>query len=198
MRSMKGLLKVTLFAIFGLTACNYTDGPCYWREDIEGAGSDGAGGGPVGPGWGGYGDAPPEPQDATDPPSFDCNMVGQFSTSLFKFRTTQQDDPSLPAGGWQEADPTLSFADGRQDPPASWSCTFNFGIPLRTVAHGQISASKAAQIAAEVATFGSQIAMRKKPSWVPADFCNQFITEMRALLSDQSGPYTGYGARVKL
>jgi len=55
--------------LLGLTSCNYDVGPCYRREDIEGAG---AGGGPIGPGWGGYGEAPSEPQDATDPPPVEC------------------------------------------------------------------------------------------------------------------------------
>jgi hypothetical protein len=60
-------------AIWGFTACNYTEGPCYRREDIEGPGSDGAGGGPIVPGWGGYGDVPPEQQSTTEPEQVDCN-----------------------------------------------------------------------------------------------------------------------------
>jgi hypothetical protein len=40
-------------AILGFAACNYTEGQCYRREDIEGPGSDGVGGGPIVPGWGG-------------------------------------------------------------------------------------------------------------------------------------------------
>jgi len=60
-------------AILGPAACNYTDGPCYRREDIEGPGSDGVGGGPIVPGWGGYGDVPPEPQNADEPEPIACN-----------------------------------------------------------------------------------------------------------------------------
>jgi hypothetical protein len=77
MKSMKSLLWIAVMAILGFTACNYTEGPCYRREDIEGPGSDGVGGGPIVPGWGGYGDVPPEPQDATDPPLLDCNKTEQ-------------------------------------------------------------------------------------------------------------------------
>lgn len=64
-------------AMLDIAACNYTEGECYPREDIEGTGSDGAGGGPILPGWGGYGDAPPEPQDATEPPPLNCNKTEQ-------------------------------------------------------------------------------------------------------------------------
>ena len=56
-----------------LTACNYTEGQCW--IDGESAGSVGAGGGPLVPGWGGFGDVPPEPQGAGDPLPPDCNIV---------------------------------------------------------------------------------------------------------------------------
>lgn len=63
-------------ATLGVAACNYTEGRCYRQEDVEGPGSEGAGGGPIVPGWGGYGDAPPDPQDETDPP-LNCNKTEQ-------------------------------------------------------------------------------------------------------------------------
>lgn len=50
-------------ALLVLAACNYDEGPC-WID--EGAGSDGAGAGPIVPGVGGYGDVPPDPQDADE------------------------------------------------------------------------------------------------------------------------------------
>lgn len=56
-----------------LTACNYTEGQCW--IDGEGAGSVGAGGGPLVPGWGGFGEVPPEPQGVGDPLPPDCNIV---------------------------------------------------------------------------------------------------------------------------
>lgn len=77
MQTMKGLPWVAVAAILGLTACNYTEGPCYRREDIEGSGPNGVGGGPIVPGWGGYGDVPPDPQDNTDPKPVDCNLEEQ-------------------------------------------------------------------------------------------------------------------------
>lgn len=197
---MKAWTRVALLALSCLAACNVNVGPCWIDENGNGApdpGEPGAGGGPAAPGGGtgDYGEAPEKkPQDATDPPV--CESIGQYSTTLFKFKTTQEDDPSAPAGGWQEADPTLKFVDDRQDPPSSWTCTYNFGIPLRTVVRGTIPASKAAEIAAEVATFASSFTMHNKPEWIPADFCNQFRTEMKKLLADKTGPYTGYGARI--
>ena len=43
---------------------------------LEGTGSDGAAGSTIVPGWGGYLDVPPEPQDASDPP-LECNNTTQ-------------------------------------------------------------------------------------------------------------------------
>lgn len=199
---MRTLKWIGLLAVCCLAACNITVGQCWIDENGNGAADPeepGAGGGPAVPpgGTGDNGDDPgKEPQDAPAPPV--CESIGQYSSTLFKFKTTIEDDLSAPSGGWQEARPTLKFVDDRQDPPDSWSCTFTFGIPLRTVAHGKISASKAADIAAEASTFGSSFAMHKKASWVPQDFCNQFVNEMKALLSSQKGPYWQYGARVNL
>lgn len=197
---MQTLKWFVVVAAFCLSACNYTVGQC-WIDDEGNNGGPGAGGGPVvpygGAGGYGYGDEPgKEPQDFSEPP--ECNSIGSYSSSLFKFKTEIADDPSAPAGGWQVAEPTLKFVDARQDPPASWTCTYRFGIPLRTVVHGKISASDAAEIAAEVATLGSSLTRPKKAVWVPADFCNQFITDMRSILSDKSGPYVSYGAKVQL
>jgi hypothetical protein len=64
--------KVLAFLFLGLTACNFDAGECHLRSE-EGAG---AGGGVITPaGAGGFGDVPPEPQDATDPPPPECNIV---------------------------------------------------------------------------------------------------------------------------
>jgi hypothetical protein len=68
---MKKLFWTTGIALLVLAACNYDEGQCW--IDGEGAGSDGAGAGPIVPGTGGYGDVPPDPQDATDPRLADCN-----------------------------------------------------------------------------------------------------------------------------
>ncbi len=55
-----------------LPACNYDAGECYLREE----GGQGAGGTIITPGGvGGFGDVPPEPQDAADPP--ECNAAAE-------------------------------------------------------------------------------------------------------------------------
>lgn len=63
-------------AVFGLlvAACNYTDGTCYPRGEGGGA-TDGAGGGVIVPGTGGFGDVPPKPQGAGDNGADPCNVV---------------------------------------------------------------------------------------------------------------------------
>jgi hypothetical protein len=74
--------------ILGSIACNQTEGPCYRREDIQPSGSGGAGGGVLGPGWGGYGDVPPKPQSTTDPEPVACDVADG----------AQNDDGSQEAG----------------------------------------------------------------------------------------------------
>lgn len=69
---MRRMSWIAAVVVVGL-ACNYTEGQCW--IDNEGEGSVGAGAGPIGPGWGGYGDVPPEPQDLGDPPPPDCNIA---------------------------------------------------------------------------------------------------------------------------
>lgn len=58
----------------GLASCNWDEGPCYLRDDVEGGG---VGGGPIAPGWGGYGEAPPEPQGADEGGEpIECSTTG--------------------------------------------------------------------------------------------------------------------------
>lgn len=83
-------------AILEVAACNYTEGECYRREDIEGTGSDGAGGGTIVPGWGGYGDVPPEPQNTTEPEPVDCNATENQGGK--QNDGSQDDDSSYEAG----------------------------------------------------------------------------------------------------
>jgi hypothetical protein len=82
MNRMKGLLFGAAITLGEIAACNYTVGECYYLGEGGGSGSEAvtAGGGviiPTGPsGAGGFGDAPPkQPQDATNPPPPDCNIV---------------------------------------------------------------------------------------------------------------------------
>lgn len=62
---MRKPLCIAAIAMSVLVTCNYDEGQC-WIDGQE-DGAVGAGGGPIVPGAGGFGDVPPEPQDATDP-----------------------------------------------------------------------------------------------------------------------------------
>lgn len=119
--------------------------------------------------------------------------IGSFSASAFKFKKTQEDDGM--GYGWQVAEPTLKFADIRQDPVPTMSCTLNIGMPLRTEKLGKISAEWAAETAAKVATSASSTAMHSKDSWTPAAFCKAFKDEMLRLFKKD---YEGLGARVEV
>jgi hypothetical protein len=63
-------MKKFALLVFGfVAACNYDTGECYLRDE----GGAGVGGNIITPtGAGGFGDVPPEPQDATDPPPPEC------------------------------------------------------------------------------------------------------------------------------
>ena len=177
---MKYLSQLLAAIVSLLTACNYTDGQC-WVD----TGDQGYGGTPDGPivptGAGGYGSVPPDPQDVSDdadPP--ECNAIGSYSPSLFKFTTTLMDDGEGAAGGYQEATaPTVKFVDGRQSPPASWTCSVWVGMPVRTEKEGKISPSRAAEIAADVLTIASGVTMKSKPVWIKGAFCAQLEVDMR-------------------
>lgn len=72
MRGTRWILWALALATSFSNACNYDEGQCWLRSEDDGQGA-GVGGGPIGPvGAGGFGDVPPEPQDATDPPP-DCD-----------------------------------------------------------------------------------------------------------------------------
>ncbi|MEZ4308352.1 MAG: hypothetical protein R3F14_09950 [Polyangiaceae bacterium] len=176
--------------ILMLWGCQEIDGEC-WLVSEDGPGA-GVGGGPIVPGSGGYGDVPPAPQSTGDSPP-GCGDVQGFSSSLFKFKTTQADDGV--GFGWQVAEPTLKFADGRQDPTQYWSCTLNVGMPLRTEKLGKISAEWAAETSSEVATSASSNVMHSKSSWTVAAFCKAFKDEMNRLFKIG---HEGLGARVEL
>lgn len=68
---MGKLLRAAGTVIWVLAACNRDEGQCW--IDGQGGGDTGAGGGVITPGGpGGFGDAPPKPQDATNPAQFQC------------------------------------------------------------------------------------------------------------------------------
>jgi hypothetical protein len=120
--------------------------------------------------------------------------IGGISPSLFPYRTTVEDDGADVGGGYQTVTATLKFADGRQDPPAQWQCTYVFGMPLRTAKFGKIDATHAAVITALVATSASSTVMHRQTAWTPSFFCRAFRDEMNVIF--QSAAYKGLGAGV--
>ena len=56
-------VSISVLAACSFVACNYDTGECYLRDEV----ANGAGGGIITqPGVGGFGDVPPEPQNASD------------------------------------------------------------------------------------------------------------------------------------
>lgn len=194
MKSTRKFGCIALGSLYSFTACNYTDGPCWQRGESEH--HDGVGGGVILPGTGGYGAVPPDPQTHEDSPILECNSVGGFSASLFKFSTTVQDDGEGSAGGWQAATGHPKFVDGRQNPPARWSCAVTVGMPVRATAHGTISAQRAAQIAADVLTEAAKIVMHSQPTWQPTAFCLKLDGQMKATFKNRH-PDLGATASAK-
>lgn len=69
MKNLPAVLSIGLMCAY-VFGCQQTGSEC-WPVSEDGQGT-GAGGGPIVPGTGGYGDVPPEPQDAANPPQFQC------------------------------------------------------------------------------------------------------------------------------
>ncbi len=186
-------IPITLTLLLG--ACTYTDGQCWLRSDENGG--PGAGGGVIVPphGGGDNGEVTPAPQGAGDSTPPDCVGIGTYSSSLFKFVTTVADDGEDAAGGYQEATASsVKFVDGRQEPPAAWTCKVWVGMPIRTVKFGTISPEKAAEIAADVLTAAASPTMHNRDSWVPGLFCSQLGTGMVAAFGSL---YKGLGGSAK-
>lgn len=64
-------IKSSVLVCIWFFGCQEVGGEC-WPVSEDGQG-EGVGGGPILPGAGGFGDVPPEPQDATDSPPLGCN-----------------------------------------------------------------------------------------------------------------------------
>ena len=200
--------------------CNWTDGQCWYRGEGgdfgTGVGVGGSFGVSVGAGVGGRGDhADPrseeEPRvppacnegegegaerpkvDAPDIP--DAPQAGKFAASLFKFKTTVADDGSDKGGGEQQADTVLTFMDWRGLVPKFWTCNITVRMALRTELRGTISAEKAADITAKVATRASADVMHTQPEWLPALFCSRFRDRMTEIFKT-APDYKGYGGRA--
>lgn len=138
---------------------------------------------PTGPsGAGGFGDQPPkQPLDAPDPKQeIKCNSdeadeedaeegspestsgngpsglpIGSFSPSDFKFVTIIPDDGTSEPGGWQEAKAILKIKRliGIATYETFTCPQMTIGTPLRNQAQGKISAERAAQESADIATY---------------------------------------------
>jgi hypothetical protein len=108
---MRKLLWATGIGLSVLAACNYDEGECW--IDGEGAGSEGAGAGPIVPGTGGYGNVPPDPQDATDPRLADCNAAED---------SDQAENPKKDDGACNADGADVPTADGTTYAHCSGTC----------------------------------------------------------------------------
>ncbi|WP_437646245.1 hypothetical protein [Sorangium sp. So ce362] len=224
-------------AICTLTACNWTVGDCYPREEWEKG--EGAGG-PVGPpvpifssgASGDFGAAPPDgpqdgdkekiqcnktededeeespsdsserptasPESPPDPcqqsgaPQMGCNIISVFEPSMFQFVTIVADDGTV-AGGWQEAKAGLVFRRGGRGVDA---CMVHIGMPLRTVAWGEISAERAALISSDLVNrIAAKFYEEGLTDLPPGIFCDKFKAEMRHRF-EKAEDYKGLGTRL--
>ena len=74
MNTLPRVVRMVAMATSTLTACNYDEGQCWLRSEDD---VGGVGGGPIiSSGAGGFGDVPPEPQDASDAPP-DCTLAAE-------------------------------------------------------------------------------------------------------------------------
>lgn len=105
-------------------------------------------------------------------------QIGGFSALSFPFKTTVEDDGTDLGGGYQVAQASLNFADSRQSPTMTWTCSFKVGMPLRTARFGKVDAIHAAVITAEVATLSAGPVMHSRDVWLPVLFCSKFKDKM--------------------
>jgi hypothetical protein len=120
--------------------------------------------------------------------------INGFSASVFNFVTIVADDGMGVAGGWQQSTATLSFYRWTTTIlPESWTCTVTVGMPVRTVVYGVVSAKRAANITAGIATTSSFAVTSGTPNLPPGIFCATFKNEMA---SEFGAQYKGLGARM--
>ncbi|WP_438005202.1 hypothetical protein WME89_41730 [Sorangium sp. So ce321] len=238
MNTRKNLLLIVAIAVWVLSACNWTVGDCYPREEWEkGEGAGGPVGRPVpvfsASASGDFGAAPPEgPQDGkkekiqcnktedededeeespsdssetptaspTSPPDpcqqsgapqMGCN-ISVFEPSIFQFVTIVAYDGTV-AGGWQEAKPGLVF---RRNGRGVDACMVHIGMPLRTVAWGEISTERAALISSDLVNrIAAKFYEEGLTELPPGIFCEKFKDEMRRRF-EKAEDYKGLGARL--
>lgn len=123
------------------------------------------------------------------------NMV---KSSEFIFTTTLPDDGKEDGGGWQEAKANVSISDSRGEMFLGWTCKVKVGMPLRTKAHGQVNAKRAARVSADVGTRAYNNVLPRRPpgEWTPGTFCPLFRKEMTDLFKAIEA-YKLLGARVE-
>lgn len=114
--------------------------------------------------------------DTVPPPS--PGSMGAFSESLFKFKTTIEDDGKGEAGGWQQATATLNFIHPNNVPKQAWTCSVELGLPIRCKRWGKLSAKYAAYVAATSATEATSILVKRSNQWPTGLFCAQLGPEM--------------------
>jgi hypothetical protein len=94
--------------------------------------------------------------------------INGFSRSVFKFAVIIPDNGEGKGGGWQQATATLDFYRWTTTIlPESWTCTITVGMPMRTAVFGPISAQRAANMTATVATTASFEVTNNTPNLPP-------------------------------
>ncbi|WP_437737449.1 hypothetical protein [Sorangium sp. So ce1335] len=92
---------------------------------------------------------------------------------------TISDDGTGESGGWQQASVRLKIKRWVEVYPEFWECPqMTFGMPLRNVAQGQISAEEAARISADVASKASRKVMRANLTIPQGIYCVRLKDEM--------------------
>ena len=120
-----------------------------------------------------------------------------YESKEFPFRVFLKDDGNGPAGGWQVTDKVFQFVERNWGIPRYyWQCPIQIGMPLRCVALGRVTPSRAALYSAEVATAVVDPLLESRPAWKNqgAAFCVQLRDRLQEEFDDN---YPEVGAKVK-
>jgi hypothetical protein len=121
-----------------------------------------------------------------------------FDSSDFPFVVRIKDDHKDKAGGWQVSRRHLDFREfGDNDPPYTWTCGVEIGMPLRSEKAGPISAFLAALYTANIANKVAWPLMESRETWVGqnAVYCRRLVDGMGLAFRQH---YKGVGATVTL
>ncbi len=120
--------------------------------------------------------------------------IGTFGPSLFKFVTTVPDDGTDVAGGWQVANPTLTFERWTGLLDETWTCKIAVGFPLRTQKRGVLSPTLPPVASADTAN-AAGLYLMTHPEGIPQGiFCALFPGQMEQELA--ASAYSDIGAKV--